>query len=107
METFEVLGIEASRRRIIDEIKFNMGSYGMHIDERHMTVLADTMTSKGMVLGIQRFGISKMKTSPLMLASFEKTADHLYESAIMCKKDPIEGVSECIMMGKLAPIGSG
>jgi len=42
-----------------------------------------------------------------MLASFEKTADILYESAIQCKKDKIQGVSECIMMGKLCPIGSG
>jgi DNA-directed RNA polymerase III subunit RPC1 len=66
-----------------------MGEYGMHIDERHMSVLADVMTSKGAVLGIQRFGISKMKSSPLMLASFEKTADILYESAIQCKKDRI------------------
>lgn len=107
IETWKVLGIEAARQKIINELKFNMGEYGMHIDERHMSVLADVMTSKGAVLGIQRFGISKMKASPLMLASFEKTADHLYESAIQCKKDAIQGVSECIMMGKLCPIGSG
>ena len=48
-----------------------------------------------------------MKNSPLQNASFEKTAEHLYESAIKCKKDGILGVSECIMMGKMAPIGSG
>jgi DNA-directed RNA polymerase III subunit RPC1 len=48
-----------------------------------------------------------MKNSPLQNASFEKTAEHLYASAIQCKKDGILGVSECIMMGKMAPIGSG
>jgi DNA-directed RNA polymerase III subunit RPC1 len=47
METWEVLGIEAARQKIINELKYNMGEYGMHIDERHMSVLADTMTSKG------------------------------------------------------------
>ena len=31
------------------------------------------------VLGITRFGIAKMKDSVLMLASFEKTTDHLFE----------------------------
>ena len=107
VETFQVLGIEAARTKIISEIKYVMGSYGLHIDDRHMTVLAGTMTNKGQVLGIQRFGMSKMKGSPLMLASFEKTADTLYEAAIMCRQDRIEGVSECIMIGKLAPIGSG
>lgn len=35
------------------------------------------MTYKGEVLGITRFGVSKMKDSVLMLASFEKTTDHL------------------------------
>lgn len=32
---------------------------------------------QGEVLGITRFGVSKMKDSVLMLASFEKTTDHL------------------------------
>lgn len=35
LETREVLGIEAARQSIINEIKFTMGSYGIHIDERH------------------------------------------------------------------------
>lgn len=52
VETFQVLGIEAARTKIISEIKYVMGSYGLHIDDRHMTVLADTMTNKGQVLGI-------------------------------------------------------
>ena len=35
LETCEVLGIEAARQCIINEIKYTMGSYGMHIDDRH------------------------------------------------------------------------
>lgn len=48
-----------------------------------------------------------MKNSTLMLASFEMTTDHLYESAVHCKRDDITGVSECIIMGNLIPIGTG
>ena len=107
LETCAVLGIEAARQSIINEIKFTMGSYGIHIDERHSQLLADEMTFKGLVLGITRFGVSKMKSSTLMLASFEMTTDHLYNSAIQCKKDDILGVSECIVMGNQAPIGTG
>ena len=45
-------------------------------------LLADLMAFKGEVLGITRFGIAKMKSSVLMLASFEKTTDHLFEAAL-------------------------
>ena len=59
-----------------------MGSYGIHIDTRHTQLLADEMTFKGLVLGITRFGVSKMKSSTLMLASFEMTTEHLFNAAI-------------------------
>jgi DNA-directed RNA polymerase III subunit RPC1 len=49
-----------------------MGAYGIGIDARHMLLLSDVMTFKGEVLGITRFGVSKMRESVLMLASFEK-----------------------------------
>lgn len=42
-----------------------------------------------------------------MLASFEKTTDHLFDAALYGKKDAIEGVSECIIMGIPMPIGTG
>jgi hypothetical protein len=37
-----------------------------------------------------------------MLASFEKTTDHLFEGAFYAKRDAIHGVSECIIMGNPA-----
>lgn len=50
------------------------------------------------MLGITRFGIAKMRDSVLSVASFEKTADHLFEAALYSKKDAIVGVSEQIIM---------
>ena len=41
------------------------------------------------VLGITRFGVPKMKQSVLMLASFEKTSDHLYDAAVHARTDAI------------------
>lgn len=105
MEMREVLGIEAARKTIIDEISLVMGS--MDIDPRHMQLLADVMTYKGEVLGITRFGLSKMRDSVLQLASFEKTPDHLFEAAWHMKRDKIEGVSECIIMGQSIAQGTG
>ncbi len=105
MEMRDVLGIEAARKTIIDEIDVVMGD--MDIDPRHMQLLADVMTYKGEVLGITRFGLSKMRDSVLQLASFEKTPDHLFEAAWHMKRDKIEGVSECIIMGQSMAVGTG
>ena len=107
-----------------------MRSHGMDIDDRHVTLLADVMTFRGevlglsltlaptpspdapapepeQVLGITRFGVPKMKQSVLMLASFEKTSDHLYDAAVHARTDAIAGVSECIITGVPMPVGTG
>ena len=104
-EARDVLGIEAARKTIINEISSVMGE--MDIDPRHMQLLGDVMTYRGEVLGITRFGLSKMRDSVLQLASFEKTPDHLFEAAWHAKKDRIEGVSECIIMGQSISQGTG
>jgi DNA-directed RNA polymerase III subunit RPC1 len=43
-----------------------------------------------------------MKDSVLMLASFEKTTDHLFDASAFGKTDEISGVSESIIMGNPA-----
>lgn len=106
-EIEQVLGIEAARSTIAHEITFTMSKHGMTIDPRHVALLADVMTYRGQVLGITRFGIAKMKDSVLMLASFEKTTDHLFDAARYAKQDDIDGVSECIIMGSPMPVGTG
>ena len=62
---------------------------------------------QGDVLGITRFGIAKMKDSVLMLASFEKTTDHLFDAALHGRTDAIDGVSEAIVMGMPMAAGTG
>ena len=43
-----------------------------------------------------------MKDSVLMLASFEKTTDHLFDASAFGKHDNITGVSESIILGNPA-----
>lgn len=107
MEAEEVLGIEAARRTIINEIKYTLKEHGIYVDPRHIALVADVMTFKGQILGITRFGVSKMRDSTLMLASFEKTTDHLFDAAFRGSYDPIQGVSERIIMGKPVALGTG
>ena len=106
-EVASTLGIEASRVVIQSELARTYGSYGISIDCRHLQLLADVMTYRGEVLGITRFGIAKMKDSVLMLASFEKTPDHLFDAAIHSRVDPVRGVSESIIVGVPIPLGTG
>jgi hypothetical protein len=40
-----------------------------------------------------------------MLASFEKTTDHLFDASLYSKRDAIEGVSEKIIMVSFWTIG--
>lgn len=105
LEIEDTLGIEAARSTIMSEINYTMKNYGMSIDYRHMMLLGDVMTYKGEVMGITRHGIAKMKDSVLVLASFEKTPDHLFDAGVHSRTDYIQGVSECIIMG--VPIGLG
>ena len=46
MEVAQVLGIEAARRTIINEIQHTMSAHGMSIDPRHVMLLGDVMTYK-------------------------------------------------------------
>merc|ERR1719350_2189499 len=107
LEVASTLGIEAARKTIIKEIKYTMESHGMNIDVRHIMLMADLMTCRGEVLGMTRHGMAKMKESVLMLASFEKTSDHLFDAAYYGQKDVIKGVSECIIMGTPMNVGTG
>ncbi|VDM80265.1 unnamed protein product [Strongylus vulgaris] len=119
-----VLGIEAARSCIISEIMATMEAHGIVLDRRHVMLLADYMTFRysltkcrylanlqifcsGEVLGITRNGLVKMKQSVLLLASFEKTMDHLYEAAFYTQKNQIHGVSECIILGTPIALGTG
>ncbi|XP_011874550.1 PREDICTED: DNA-directed RNA polymerase III subunit RPC1 [Vollenhovia emeryi] len=107
IEVFKTLGIEAARATIMSEIKSVMENHGISIDCRHLMLLSDLMTSRGEVHGITRTGLAKMKESVLNLASFEKTADHLFDAAYYGQKDIICGVSESIIMGIPVPLGTG
>lgn len=106
LEIESTLGIEAAREAIINEIEYTIGTHGIQINCRHLMLLADTMTIKGHVLGITRFGM-KYFNSTLMLASFEQTSDFLFQAAIEEKEDIVSGVSDSIILGKNISIGTG
>lgn len=84
-----------------------MGEHSISVDARHIQMLGDCMTYRGAVLGINRYGISRMRSSALMLASFERTNDHIFDAAAHQRSDPVTGVSECIILGSTVNLGTG
>ena len=59
-------------------------------------------------MSITRNGINRIEDfNPLRRCSFEETVEMLFNAAIFAEKDTMTGVSENIMLGQLAPIGTG
>ena len=99
-EIYEVLGIEAAREAIINEITELLSFDGTYINYRHISLLADIMTNRGILMSIDRHGINKSDSGPLAKCSFEETPDIISKAAIFGEYDKINGVSANIMLGQ-------
>ena len=106
-EIFTVLGIEAARKSIITELRTVLGAYSIYVNYRHISTLCDVMTQRGMLTSITRHGINRIETGALRRCSFEETVEILLEAAAYGEIDHLRGVSENIIMGQLAPMGTG
>ena len=106
-EVEKVLGIEAGRNAIIHEAQSTMEEQGLTVDVRHIMLVADMMTSDGIVKSIGRHGISGEKASVLARASFEETGKHLLRASIRGEVDHLTGIIENIIIGQPIPLGTG
>ncbi|MCX8162301.1 MAG: DNA-directed RNA polymerase subunit A'', partial [Candidatus Bathyarchaeota archaeon] len=108
-EVCDVLGIEAARSAIINEVMnvFQGIGGGLDLDVRHILLVADMMTRTGKITQIGRHGIAGQKPSPLAKAAFEITVPSIVESAVRGSLDELKGVTENIIVGQVTPIGTG
>ena len=102
-DVYEVLGIEATRAVLFNEISGLFESVG--VNYRHLCLLCDVMTRFGRLMSIDRYGIKKNDVGTLAKASFEETQNILLKAALYGEVDPVTGVSANIMMGQ--PIRGG
>ena len=107
IEIYEVLGIEAARNILMNEIISVVDDAGEYINNRHIELLCDIMTSKGELKSINRQGINRGDIGPLAKCSFEDTTDQLIKSSIYSEKDNLKGVSSNIMLGQRIKSGTG
>jgi DNA-directed RNA polymerase beta' subunit len=82
--TLSLLGIEAARAALVKELRRLLPN----IQDTHLRLLADTMTSQGTVhRATYSTGISQQTTSTMGLASFEHAVETLVKSAILGKEE--------------------
>ena len=98
-----VLGIEAARNAIVQELNKTLSEQGLSVDIRHIMLVADMMTSEG----IGRHGISGQKSSVLARAAFEETGKHLLHASLRGETDGLNGIIENIIIGQPIPLGTG
>ncbi len=102
-----LLGIEAARQSIINEIYAVIDSQGLNVNVRHIMLIADTTTMSGKIMGINRYGIVKEKQSILAKASFETPIKHLISAGLLGAEDPLNSVIENVMLNQVVPLGTG
>lgn len=106
-EIARVLGIEAARNSLMNEIKQVLDMQNLNVDIRHCMLLADAMTMDGGIKSIGRHGLSGEKAGVLARAAFEETVKHLISAAVHGEDDKLIGVTENIIIGQTVPVGTG
>lgn len=106
-EVFDVFGVEATRSALMRELVQVLSFDGSYVNHRHLALLCDIMTSKGYIMPATRHGINKSDTGALMRCSFEQTVEILLEAAAGGELDDCNGVSENLILGQIAPVGTG
>jgi DNA-directed RNA polymerase II subunit RPB1 len=104
-EIYNTLGIEAARQALYNEIMDVLAQ--TTVNYRHIALLVETMTNKGALMSIDRHGINQGDIGPLAKCSFEETTDRLIKAGMFTEHDNINGVSANIMLGQIAPCGTG
>ncbi len=107
-EVYDVLGIEAARLSLFSELQSVMCMDNKNnVNYRHLALLVDVMTNRGTLQSIDRHGINRGEIGPLAKCSFEETTDMLVKAGMFAELDRINGVSANIMLGQVAPCGTG
>ncbi len=106
MEVYRVLGIEAARQAIFNELSEVIEFDGTYINYHHFSVLCDRMSFTSKLISIFRHGINNDNIGPIAKASFEETPEMFLRAARHGELDTFRGVSANIMCGQEGYFGT-
>ena len=102
-----VLGIEAAASVLFSELRDTISS-DTYVDPRHIMLITDTMTHNGFIMPVNRHGLEKTTSGPLVRCSFEETVEVLKDAAIYGEVDHVTtAITSSVIIGQEASIGTG
>lgn len=105
-QVLNVYGVEAARLNIVNEITTVFGSYGIDVNPRHLSLIADFMTRTGCYIPMNRMGMMH-STSPFLQMSFESTSTFLTKASQEGSVDSQQSPSARIVLGSVPRVGTG
>ena len=105
-EIYNVLGIEAARVAIYNELSEVLEFDNTYINYHHLIMLADRMTASAKMVSIFRHGINNDDIGPIAKASFEETPEMFLKAARHAELDEMRGVSANVMCGQEGYFGT-
>jgi len=106
-EIYNILGIEAARQSIFNELSEAMEHAGIYINYHHLSILCDRMTATCKMVSMFRHGINNDDIGPIAKASFEETPEMFLRAARHGELDIMTGTSANIMCGQEGYFGTG
>ncbi|KAL7258614.1 hypothetical protein ACSBR1_004685 [Camellia fascicularis] len=100
-------GVEAARETILREVKHVFQIYGVEIDYRHLSLIAEFMTHSGGYRPMSRHGGIAESISPFLKMSFETASKFIVEAASHGMSDNLETPSSRICLGLPVKMGTG
>uniref|UniRef100_A0A8C5LWB7 DNA-directed RNA polymerase subunit n=1 Tax=Leptobrachium leishanense TaxID=445787 RepID=A0A8C5LWB7_9ANUR len=99
-------GIEAALRVVEKEIKDVFAVYGIEVDPRHISLVADYMCFEGTYSPLNRFGM-RSSSSPFQQMTFETSFKFLKDATLNGAQDDLRSPSACLVVGKVVKGGTG
>jgi len=106
VEIFHVLGMEAARQAIYNELAEVLEFDGSYVNAHHMGLLCDRMTFSKKMISIFRHGINNDDIGPIAKASFEETPEMFLKAARHAELDTMRGISANVMCGQEGLFGT-
>jgi DNA-directed RNA polymerase beta' subunit len=105
-EVFDVLGIEAARQIIFNELSEVMEFSDVYINYHHISLLCDRMTTNKDMVSIFRSGLLNDNVGPVAKATFEVHTEVFLNAARHADFDHMRGVSANVMCGQYGYYGT-
>jgi DNA-directed RNA polymerase II subunit RPB1 len=100
IEIYHVLGMEAARFALYNELAEVLEFDGAYVNAHHMALLCDRMTFNYKMISIFRHGINNDDIGPIAKASFEETPEMFLKAARHAELDTMRGISANVMCGQ-------